>query len=508
MKIVIKTKDRVQKLMDKTYTSIIKKYNLDEYSVHLFVSTQKDLDDYSVAFPKCKVILGPPGIAAIDNFIVDYFKEGEIYLYMNDDVSGIYEVVDQKKMKPVENLKKLLNKLIKTCQDNNLTYGGFYPVCNPFYMYKQKPIRLDLSLVMDPLSICINNKDVKLTEIKFKKTDGTMFIGESSDSEKCILHYKSRGGIVRFNRYSPKVEYYGNQGGYQGRDAYTEHYTANYLMKKYPEYISGVKYKKNGMTSIRLISNPKINFNKKRVSQLGGNITTIQKPYKRDSNGICRFVISMDNEVGKKRRALLNYEYNLFNGIEGGDCPDWIQARMKHRSNIKNKNKMGKLGCWASYATLLQKIINEKINDVLILEDDCIQVYSDSDYLPPLGDKPIYLNGFFHHPTNYTKRTKDWIRDVKKTLRLKEGINKIDWDKIRIVGTWGVFIPKWQQAYKILFKLANSKTYTTVDSQLSKHHIIDRFYYPSLFKHSDNRESSISNGLGEVRYWTKNEMNI
>ena len=504
MKIVIKTKNRVQKLMNKTYTSIIQKYHLDENSVHLFVSTKKDLDDYSVAFPKCKVILGPPGIAAIDNFIVDYFDEGEIYLYMNDDVSGIYEVVDKKTTRPVKNLKKLLDTLIKTCLDNNLTYGGFYPVCNPFYMYKQKPVRLDLSLVMDPLSICINNKDVKLTEIKFKKEDGSVFIGESSDSEKCIQHYKSRGGIVRFNRYSPKVEYYGKQGGYQGRNAYTEDYTAKYLMNKYPEYISGIKYKKNGMTSIRLIPNPSIHIQIKN-KQIGAGK---HKPtYKRDSNGICRFVISLDNEVGKKRRTLLNYEYNLFRGIKGVDCPDWIVEKMKHRSNIQDKNKMGKLGCWASYATLLQKIINEKINNVLILEDDCIQV-SNTDYLPPLGDKPIYLNGYFHHPTNYTKRNKEWIRNVKKNLPIKKGINAIRWDKIRIVGTWGVFIPRWEQAYEILFKLANSKTYTTVDSQLSKHHIIDRFYYPSLFKHSDNRESSISNGLGEVRYWTKNEMDI
>ena len=59
------------------------------------------------------MIKGPPGIAAIDNFIVDYFDEGEVYLYMNDDVSGMYEVVDKKTMKEVKDLKGLLNKLVK-----------------------------------------------------------------------------------------------------------------------------------------------------------------------------------------------------------------------------------------------------------------------------------------------------------------------------------------------------------------------------------------------------------
>ena len=490
IKIAIKTKNRVEKLRKKTYSSIIQKYGFDESKVHLFVSDDKDLKEYSKAYPKCKVIKGPSGIAAIDNFIVQYFNEGEVYLYMNDDVSGIYEVVDKKNMKEVEDLKSLLNKLIKECKKNNFTYGGFYPVCNPFYMHGQKPIRHDLSLVMDPVSICINNKDVKLTEIKVPKPDGTTFIGESSDAEKCIQHYMSRGGIVRFNRYSPKVEYYGKEGGYQGRDAFTEKYTAEFLMNKYPDYVSGVRFKKDGKTSIRLIKNPKVNING------GGNIR--------------KFVISMDNKIGVERRSKLNYDYELFNGVWGKDCPEWIKRKMKHRTNIGEKAKLGKLGCWASYAKLLQKIIDEKINNVLILEDDLIQVRKFN--IEDLGDQPIYLNGWFHHPTNYTLKNSEWVKKVKKELNLKNGINKIDFNKIRIVGTWGVFIPKWQQAEEILNGLKKAKRYTTVDSQLSKTKLIKNFYWPARFKHHDNNISSISSkgwgGEDGIEYWNKREREL
>ena len=223
LKIVIKTKDRIKKLRNKTYNKIILKYGLNEKNVHLFVSDDKDLMEYTKAYPKCKVIKGPPGIAAIDNFIVKYFKEGEIYLYMNDDISGFKKATNPKTIRDVSKTEfyKVLQKMINECKKNGFTYGGFYPVPNPYFMYngtKGKEIRYDLCMVMDPLSICFNNKTVKLTTIKVKKPDGSTFSGESSDAEKCILHYKDRGGLVRFNQYAAIVEYYGKQGGYQGRN--------------------------------------------------------------------------------------------------------------------------------------------------------------------------------------------------------------------------------------------------------------------------------------------------
>lgn len=486
-KIVIKSKNRVQKLQKLTYSKIILKYGLDESQVHIFVSTEKDLHEYTEAYPKCKVILGSKGIAGIDNFIVSYFKEGEIYLYMNDDIHAFYELVDNK-LQEVEDLKSVLDKLIKTLQNHNLTYGGFYPVPNPYFMKGKKSVELGLTLVMDPVSICINNKEVKLTEIPVELPNGEIFIGECTDSEKCINHYKSRGGIVRLNRYTAKVEYYAKQGGYQGRTSLTEQYTANYLKEKYPDYVAGVKIKKNGNTSIRL----------KRLPYKPKPQST---EYLCDKNGICRFVISMDNELGKQRQDRLNYVYNLFSGKTADDCPSWVKDKMKHRSNIQEKARNGKLGCFTSYVCLLNKIVSEKINNVLILEDDCLQI---GDFTKDqLGNEPIYVNGLFHHPTNYVKKNKEWVMKLKTDLQLTTGIQEIDWDKFRIVGTWGIYIPKWKQAQDIVDKLKSAKTLTTIDSQLSKQKLITKFHYPPLFKHSDCGISNISRGMGVMTYFGK-----
>ncbi len=486
MKIAIKTKDRVKKFRNKTYSKIIQKYGFNDKDVYLFVSTDEDLVNYKQAYPNCNVILGPLGIAAIDNYIVEFFEQGQEYIYMNDDVSGIYKMISKTEMAPVKDLKNLLNQLLLEMKKHNLTYGGFYPVCNPFYMHKQKPITHDLRIVMDPLSVVINNKDVKITEIPVEMPDGSLFIGDFSDAEKTIQHYKSKGGVVRFNLYSPKVEYYGKQGGIQGRTSLTEKVTAEFLKNKYPEFISSIRYKKDGKTSLRLFKKPKIKITQKHK--------------------IRKFVISLDDDLAKSRREKLNYKYELFNGIWGKDCPEWIKKKMKHRKNIGEKAKLGKLGCWASYAKILQKIVDEKINNAIILEDDCFQVRDFE--LEHLGNEPIYLNGFFHHPTNYAKRNKQWVKDFKSNIQLNDGINKIDFSKCRIIGTLGIFIPKYFQAERILDKLKTCKSYTTIDSQIAKNKLIEYFYYPACFRHSDNKKSSISKGWGDIEYFKIKDLEI
>jgi len=470
MKIVVKTKDRVERFRKKTYDKIIKRYEFDEENVYLFVSDDEDLKKYSEAYPLCNVVKGPPGIAAIDNFIVDYFDEGEIYLYMNDDVSGIYEATSKKDLVEVQDLKALLNKLIEECQNNGYSYGGFGPVLNAYFMYGKKAINHHLSLVMDPVSIVINNKDVKLTEIPVPMPDGSIFKGESSDAEKCIQHYMSRGGIVRFNYFAPKVEYYGKVGGYQGRNPYTEKYTAEYMIAKYPEYISGINFKKQGKTSLRLR----------------------KKPVKNKSHVL---VLSLDDDRGKARRDLLNYKFKWFVGKTFLKSDKWIIEKMYSRHNISKRKLSGKIGCFASYIEIFKKIVNEKLNNVVVLEDDCFQI---KEYITKdLGNKPIYLNGLFHHPSNYQKTTKKWRSEIKD---IKHGINEIDFKKLRITGTLGIFFPKYEQVKIILDKIMSCEKLTSIDSLLSKLRLIKRFYYPSLYKHDDKKYSNInSTGYGIIQ---------
>lgn len=252
MKFVIKSKDRLEKI-EKMTLNLLRSYGVKDADIHIFVSDLKDYDDYKKKFPECNIIIGWKGIVGIDNFIVEHFEEGEKYIYMNDDVSEIYRLDDGKlKVLEKDEFNYLIDRMFLELRERDYSYSGLYPCKSSLYMAKQKEITTDLCLCMDPFSAVINNKDVILHNFVVKKEDGTEFQAESTDAEKTIQHFISKGGIVRFNHYCIKVEYHAKQGGYQGRTPMTEKLSAEALKEKYPNHITSVKYKKNGTTSIRL----------------------------------------------------------------------------------------------------------------------------------------------------------------------------------------------------------------------------------------------------------------
>jgi len=256
MKFVIKSKDRINCIKKKTL-GMLKKYDVDDKDIYIFVSDDKDYNQYTENFPNCNIILGDKGIVGIDNFIVNYFDEGEKYIYMNDDVSKLYKLENLKRVElDKTDFYDLIDKLFNELEKNNYTFAGLYVCTNTLFMSRLPEIVYDLFLIMDPFSAVINNKEIQLTSYELEKEDGSIYTSDmGSDAEKCILHFKSRGGLVRFNHYCMKVDYYNNKkdgGGIVGRNSLTEKLSKEALMKKYPKYISSVNFKKNGTTQVRL----------------------------------------------------------------------------------------------------------------------------------------------------------------------------------------------------------------------------------------------------------------
>ena len=241
IKYVVKSHQRVDRFRLKTYNEIILKYNFNLKNTFVFVSTEEDYILYKEHYPEINIIKGPKGVAAIDNFITEYFAEGQKLIYMNDDVSGIYGVDDNLKKYKISliELNNLINKAFDIMLENGITYGGLYPVLNTLFMSGGSDIKCDFGLIMDPFSFIVNNKNIVIS------------ISDKSDFEKSIQHFKDRGALLRFNRYSLNVEYYGKKGGFQGRDKTSEIQTANELVKKYPYYCNSVNIKNEGKTSIR-----------------------------------------------------------------------------------------------------------------------------------------------------------------------------------------------------------------------------------------------------------------
>ncbi len=259
---VVKSHERVDRFFEKTYSKIILEYGFELSKVFIFVSTDSDVELYSEKYKDANIVKAPKGVAAVDNFITSYFDSGQKIIYMNDDVSGIFTVDENlKKVKASsQEVKALINEAFEVMVQNSISYGGLYPVLNTMFMSGGKDIKVDFCLIMDPFSFVINDKNVKIT------------VSDKSDFEKSIQHFAINGALLRFNRYSLQVEYYGKKGGFQGRDEKTELSTAQEMLNKYPEYINGINVKNGGKTSLRFNRLPA----KKEVFYQGEKINILE----------------------------------------------------------------------------------------------------------------------------------------------------------------------------------------------------------------------------------------
>ena len=201
-----------------------------------------------------------------------------------------------------------------------------------------------------------------------------------------------------------------------------------------------------------------------------------------------KLVLTMNNEIGKNRISKLNYtDYTLFFG-------DVILKEVNEKMvdkmpNISDKCKIGKRGCFSSYIRILQSIVDKKLNNVIILEDDLLQI---NDIPDNLGQEICYLNGLICPP----KTTDMSIRfeyDLLETYNIKKGLNEIDYDRFKILGTLGIYLPSYQKTKIFLEKITECETYTSIDCLIAHKQLIKYFHFPAIFKHEDNNISNIRN---------------
>ena len=232
--------------------------------------------------------------------------------------------------------------------------------------------------------------------------------------------------------------------------------------------------------------------------QKGGTTPNTKEPKFKNSKKINFLVLSMDNDLGLRRRNKLNYDFTWVKGKLHTEAPKFVKDKMIFKHYHSDRFKKVLVGVWWAWYKLFDKIVKEKLDNVIALEDDCFQI-GEID-LNKLGDQPIWVNGAIHHPTRLSESTKEW----EDSIKVKKGINKLEDIGVRVISMWGLYIPKWQQAKEIRDKLKNSKRYRCTDAQVSHQQLVKYLYYSALFKHKDFGESSAQKkgGKWENRmYW-------
>jgi GR25 family glycosyltransferase involved in LPS biosynthesis len=188
-----------------------------------------------------------------------------------------------------------------------------------------------------------------------------------------------------------------------------------------------------------------------------------------------KFVINLDRSTDR----LQHYDnsYQRWKGVDGKELSDDdpIINKMFSPYNLKNKNQhLGKCGCLLSHKNLWEHIINNKLNNVLIVEDDAEQISE----LPDINDLPkdgiTYFGGFFHSIN---------VRNtIIGDIQSNDKVNKVK-SNFRILTTLSYYIPSYDICEKLYSELKKweKKRFRAIDIMLSKFNMDKYYYYPAIY---------------------------
>ena len=145
-------------------------------------------------------------------------------------------------------------------------------------------------------------------------------------------------------------------------------------------------------------------------------------------------------------------------------CNKAMLKKLNTIYNTKQKSIIAKLGCIAAHRKALLAIYSNQTKNNLILEDDA----NLSGVLPNVPNETCYMGGWIV-PPQISKTGK-----VKLNIKPKRGLNKINYDKFKIITTHALFIKEIDEATMLLDSTIQPEKIKNYDV-----HLADNQYFKS-----------------------------
>ena len=184
-----------------------------------------------------------------------------------------------------------------------------------------------------------------------------------------------------------------------------------------------------------------------------------------------KFVINLDS--CPERMEAFDDTWIRWRATPREEVSEELDKKMVSIWNSPHQNHLAKCGCFWSHLTLLKKIADEKLNDILVVEDDAKQLKE----IPVacLREKGfVYLGGFFLN-RKVSKGT--WKGDHHSV----EGINNAKDKPFVMCGMLAYYISNWEVAKEIYDEIVSHKRYRAIDMMLPRLSVDLNYYYPGLF---------------------------
>ena len=246
-RVAIPSISRAKTITQKTL-NYLKQTDIDMSKVDIFLSNpneeqayRENLKDYPVNI----IVSNTKHINTQRNFIVDYYKEDELILGIDDDIDLVAMKVDDKNTIQLNSLTEFVENAFTISLDKKIDMWGVNPVINPYFM--KNNVTFNLKYIVACFYGWRNNHDEKAyvsTNPEYGK----------EDFERSIRYYIADGGVTRFNYVAPKTKYYSEKGGIQNyRTVEYEETAVKWLLETFPMYCKRNTKSKGKYPEVRLI---------------------------------------------------------------------------------------------------------------------------------------------------------------------------------------------------------------------------------------------------------------
>ena len=250
-RVAIPSISRAETITKKTL-NYLKQTDIDMSKVDIFLSNpneeqayRENLKDYPVNI----IVSNTKHVNTQRNFIVDYYKEDELILGIDDDIDLVAMKVDDKNTIQLNSLTEFVENAFTISLDKKIDMWGVNPVINPYFM--KNNVTFNLKYIVACFYGWRNNHDKKAyvsTNPEYGK----------EDFERSIRYYIADGGVTRFNYVAPKTKYYSEKGGIQNyRTVEYEETAVKWLLETFPMYCKRNTKSKGKYPEVRLIDQRK-----------------------------------------------------------------------------------------------------------------------------------------------------------------------------------------------------------------------------------------------------------
>jgi hypothetical protein len=203
--IAIPSFKRAHILQNKTL-NLLNRHGIPKHLIKIFVRDKDELASYlhTIGDSYHFVINDAKSIGEVRNHLKYYYREEtniDWVLYIDDDIDEIYQYINDKEIKVIENLEKRIMYNFMRAEEEGARLWGVGPLSNPFFMSNKETTNLKYIIGAFSGEIIDRSKEMILCD-----TD------HGEDFQFSMEYYLRDGCVLRFNDIAIKTKYFGDGG--------------------------------------------------------------------------------------------------------------------------------------------------------------------------------------------------------------------------------------------------------------------------------------------------------